>query len=618
MKIFVGHSFKKEDREVVNKILDFIRSYGFECLTGERSEDMSVSQKVKTRIEKCDLFIAIFTREKKISKFFRQPQYSTSSWVIQESGYAIAKCTHTIFLFEEQVDTRLGLQSDLEYITFDRNKSLENTFKKLSEMINCIACDGTEADTDIPKQENNSGRTVRKEIRNEICKGSDIQKIDLKMKLNCSDEYDIVKKSYEELDNLIKDEEEKLKNEALFLYRSELFGVTGSIEKLIALSEKHPENCYIRIKIAEYYEKLGAYDKAKNIYAGLSDFYKTQNDEESYSNCLYFQSKCILPVEGYEAALLMLNNRLYECKHPIMYKNISLLAHDNKDWDTFFNYAEYYLKLKPDDNDLRFKLAYAYSDYNDRKKLSFYHYKILNNTSNSGMYYNNIGVLYDDFKLNIKSVNSYKKAITFNETLSVANLAQLYINNGFLDEAKQLLSGTEKLKNDGVRIHPNVGRVESSLASAEKKENEKEEKIFYDAQKYNQFIVKYAKEYCTLFDADITKLSGVWATHLGEYNLEFDKKFQIEFKSDAKSNHPHMRIGLKGQIVNRALNCLIVSVKDDDFCRVPGLKRGLFNFGLLSPKGCNAYGIISEDYRQIQICVLEDDEIHYYVWKKMN
>ena len=49
MEIFIGHSFK--DKDIVERIKRFIQSSKFECITGEQSEILFVSQKVHGRIK---------------------------------------------------------------------------------------------------------------------------------------------------------------------------------------------------------------------------------------------------------------------------------------------------------------------------------------------------------------------------------------------------------------------------------------------------------------------------------------------------------------------------------------------------------------------------------------
>lgn len=270
MKIFIGHSFKEEDKDIVERIKKFIQSSSFECITGEKSEILSVSQKVQERIKKCDIFIGIFTREKPLQHcFFQKPTaYTTSAWVIQESGYAIAQCKNVIFLFEDKVLTRLGLQSDSEYLVFDRNKPLDNMFIKLNEMLVNIQnknCSNNEVTNDLENVALESEEITTSNENSSAQSEADTHKIDLEINLDYSDDYSLVKQSYEDLISETEDEEMKIIYEATFLYRSELFGRSGNIEKLEKLAETYPDNIFIKRKLAEYYKKLEAFDKSVNF-----------------------------------------------------------------------------------------------------------------------------------------------------------------------------------------------------------------------------------------------------------------------------------------------------------------------------------------------------------------
>ena len=195
MKIYIGHSFKEEDKDIVERIKKFIQSSNFECITGEQSEMLSVSQKVQQRIKKCDIFIGIFTREKPLKhSIFKKPsEYTTSAWVIQESGYALANCKKVIFLFENMVITRLGLQSDSEYLMFDRNEPLDNMFVKLNEMLigsqNNTCNDVNNENAEL----GSSNITIEKEDVS-TNDDTDAYKFNLKLNLNYSNDYDLVKK----------------------------------------------------------------------------------------------------------------------------------------------------------------------------------------------------------------------------------------------------------------------------------------------------------------------------------------------------------------------------------------------------------------------------------------
>lgn len=621
MKIFIGHSFKDEDKNIVEKFKKFIRSLNYECITGEQSAILSVSQKVQERIKLCDIFIGIFTKEKPLHhKFWEKPiPYTTSAWVIQESGYAIAQCKKVILLFEEPVITRLGLQADSEYLIFDRDKPLDDVFTKLNEMLVGIKNNNYSdniSNVEINKVPTNSDETITVIENVSTQNNQDEHKINLVANFHCSNNFEIVKQSYEKLISQEDDEETKINYQAIYLFRSEILGQNGSIEKLQKLSEQYPNNYYIKLNLADYYKKVQAFDRAAILYKDIANMYSNGEDIQIYANTVYNENKCIALNSNYETGLQNLKSILIEKPdNQYLYKSIALLAHDNKDWDTFFNYAECYLKREPDDTDLRFKLAYAYSDQN-HKKLSFYHYKILNVASLSGTYYNNIGVLYDNFELNVKAVNAYKKAIELNESLSISNLANLYINAGFLDDAKNLLVKIEELKQKNITIHENIGNTESRLKKAEQSETNKENELFNNVKQQNNFMQEYAEKYCNSFDIDYTKLSGTWKTHNGEHIFEFKEDFECIFKINQKSDTEYTEFGIKGKITNLSFEATIKS-RERNLTSYNG-RNGLFEMFLGYISGDKTYGIISEDYSTIKLCVINEKDIaNYYTWNKI-
>ncbi len=153
MKVFIGRNFDERDDALVEKIQEFIETYDIECIGGKRSESKPVSQKVKERIESCDIFVGVFTRDQVVSsngkvhgKKWRiinrkvaqaKNRYTTSPWVIQESGFAIGRNKHLILLHENGVEQLPKLQGDMEYIPFEREK-IEDKWVNLSAMLNDI------------------------------------------------------------------------------------------------------------------------------------------------------------------------------------------------------------------------------------------------------------------------------------------------------------------------------------------------------------------------------------------------------------------------------------------------------------------------------------------------
>ena len=116
---FVGHSFAVEDQPIIERLLDFFSKLGLICDTGMRSEPSSISDKVRSRINEAEIFVAIFTRRGTANV---DGSYSTSAWVVEEKSYAIAQGKRVLLFVEEGVSDIGGMQGDMEYIKFNRDQ----------------------------------------------------------------------------------------------------------------------------------------------------------------------------------------------------------------------------------------------------------------------------------------------------------------------------------------------------------------------------------------------------------------------------------------------------------------------------------------------------------------
>jgi hypothetical protein len=154
IRAFVGHSFSKDDSEVVRKFLDyFVRISSivpeFGWVHAEVAEPKQLADKVMRLIADCNVFIGICTRKEYAvdprvlrTKYFGYGLgvqkdalvWKTSDWIIQEIGLAIGKGLNLILLIEDGVRDPGGLQGNIEYVPFERS-ALEEAFGKLLEMI---------------------------------------------------------------------------------------------------------------------------------------------------------------------------------------------------------------------------------------------------------------------------------------------------------------------------------------------------------------------------------------------------------------------------------------------------------------------------------------------------
>ena len=133
---FIGHSFSRDDQPTVSLIKGIVSSLGLKIVSGESPEAISISDKIKKRINISDVFIGIFTRRHFIQD---NENWTTLPWVIEEKGYSLGQNNKRpiIILVEEGINIRDelgGLGGDLEYIVFERAK-LENVRNKLKSVL---------------------------------------------------------------------------------------------------------------------------------------------------------------------------------------------------------------------------------------------------------------------------------------------------------------------------------------------------------------------------------------------------------------------------------------------------------------------------------------------------
>jgi hypothetical protein len=118
----MGQSFLPGDAVVNSAVGRLVEACGFTVVTGERPRADTVSKKVRERIEASTLFLGIFTRRDRIRS---RREWTTSSWVIDEKAYAVARGKKLVLLRENGVQSIGGIQGDYEYIEFVRDDLAE-------------------------------------------------------------------------------------------------------------------------------------------------------------------------------------------------------------------------------------------------------------------------------------------------------------------------------------------------------------------------------------------------------------------------------------------------------------------------------------------------------------
>lgn len=117
--VFLAYSYRSEDDEFVSGFKRMIERFGFNVLDGKADQLGSISQAILNKIRQSDFVVIVMTKrdEKKNRK------YTTSAWLLEEKGAALALGKKVAMMVEEEVDADDigGLHGDDQRFQFSRN-----------------------------------------------------------------------------------------------------------------------------------------------------------------------------------------------------------------------------------------------------------------------------------------------------------------------------------------------------------------------------------------------------------------------------------------------------------------------------------------------------------------
>jgi len=540
VKAFIGHSFNDKDTEIVKIIKEHVESFNIECETGEKPQYGYVSEKIKKRIINNNIFVGIFTCDKKIllenGQSIKEYFYTTSNWIIQESGFAIAENKKLIFLVEKGIYNFPGLQGDQEYISFNRDR-LEKAFTKINNMIlsmddktsKKITSEIGEKLENIEKSEYELEKDKVQKVNQGKAKEKEVEVlIKIFVALKEKEDYREAQKIYNEEYKKYLQGNKIIESWAFVLRSSISCGDPDAFGKLKVLASENKNSFKVIQQLGIAYEEIDEYQKAIDIFSearNLLDINKKE-DIERIIDFYKRESVCLVSDDKYEEAIKLLSNLLYEdCFKEYKSKildGLAGLAKTKEDIERFFIYAEGSLNIDPTNTDLRFELAYRYSKegYN---KISLLHYKKLTNATKSPGGLNNLGVQYNILKLPAKSINSFFKSAENKETLAMANITERYLNEGFIEDAKREIKKAHDLSRENVEVHGNIGYAKNRMEEILEKEGKKEKEILEKAEKERKVRVKYSEAFYCEVDLRKEKIDGIWSTPWGDIKMIFDK-----------------------------------------------------------------------------------------------
>lgn len=95
------------DQQYIDGLKDLLTDNGFEVVTGDNARGF-ISEAILERIRNAEFFICLMTRDKQTT----DGAYTTSPWLLEEKGAAIALGKYLVLLIEEGVTDFGGLQGD--------------------------------------------------------------------------------------------------------------------------------------------------------------------------------------------------------------------------------------------------------------------------------------------------------------------------------------------------------------------------------------------------------------------------------------------------------------------------------------------------------------------------
>ncbi len=551
MKAFVGHSFDEKDQAIVRQIKDFIEDTGISCKTGEKAENRPIPDKIREKILDSDIFVGIFTCGEEImgenisrsifgSKRKGSGRYTTSNWVIQESGFAIGKDKELIFLVEKGVHNFPELQGNLERIPFERI-SLDKIYPKLNQMLQTLKERKNKGITSEVKSSIEGSEKLEAEKEKETPKEQQqkIKKIGILRILDAITEgkgYKEVQELYaKEIEPSLPDEEKPV-TEAVLLRHSGNLGDNTAFEKLIEHVNKNKTNPDVVLQLAQRYKEMREYEKAKDTFLSVGGLFDLNRDDEKKKilRCYEEASHCLTSGGKSEESIKLLLSLLHkaefnEFKARIL-ASLAEIARTTDDLDRFFIFAEGSLNLDPSNTDLRFHLALKYSE-KSLQKMSLLHNKKLTDTEKSPGGLNNLGVQYAELNLPAMSIRSYFKSADHNNTIAMSNIAQKYLGQGFVDDADRIIRRANDLAKDGIEVDGSVGVAKTRLVKILDDENKREKELLIETEKEREFRVKYSEAFYTENSLVTEKLAGIWETRWGNFKLNF-KEDKTSFTVD--------------------------------------------------------------------------------------
>ena len=345
---------------------------------------------------------------------------------------------------------------------------------------------------DILLQKNNGIELVKTESLDEQNLGLKDETLSLS---ECFEK--LVEKKIPEAENIFSQIQAKAKpneiieNEFIFLFYKYINGFATDIDFKEKINDNNitPEQKGLGSKF------LGLSYKATKQYAKAIDCFnealRNTNDESETCKIVVFISQTYLDFNEFEKIEEIIIHYLRIVKEDSnkadLYYQLSKKYEVQKDKILKSITLEKAASLKGNNISYLFDSAYSYSEANiNEASLSQYN-NLLYIDNNHSTALNNIGVNFQNVNLKLKAVEYYKKSAIEGNSLAAANLAYLYIDAGFDDDARMLFN--EFI--DKPDVHMNLVNAQAKLLTDKESQQKKTQLLLEVGKNYSKFFNSY-------------------------------------------------------------------------------------------------------------------------------
>jgi len=512
IRAFVGHSFLEEDSLIVSRFLSYFDQIAklhptFSWEHAESAEPKLLAAKVMALMEGKNTFIGICTKKERaveasaFSKVFLEPtylkarasdfQWKTSDWIIQEIGLAKGRNLEIVLLLEDGVRRPGGLQGDIEYVPFVRSAP-EKSFGKILEMITALSpraavsfAAASEAKSSKPDEAALEPSDDKWKMPSLSWTREDYEHAAFHMILD-GDAHGaaLIEKAYLELP-----EATQGINRDTWVARIESLrvrlGSGGNFQRLEVLAKKHPESSEILQDFALALIKYRSFREAAEYLEAAAGLSSDQKEIVRLLGGAALQHANANDRDRLQQVILklkMLVTSRPELEEQLL-GSLRESAEQEKEHEAAIGVMERLIELNPGDISLRFDLAYAHSE-NGNDDLALRHYLLIPYNDRRQAAWNNIGVVYSQFKLNARAIDAFIKAEEMDNSLAMSNLANKLISVGMLKEAMAKCERALKIENYHKNVITSISRIHAIPDEETKKTDELIEKSEKKAEFY--------------------------------------------------------------------------------------------------------------------------------------